>query len=82
MNVNHRVFARLMQARGYEGGDIRLITCFSGESGAAQNVANRFGVNVQAPKVGSAWVHPNGAVTSGNGPFVNHGFPTFTPGKK
>jgi hypothetical protein len=80
--INHRVFARLLQGRGYDGGDIRLVSCFSGETGAAQNLANKMGVNVLASKEGLAWVHANGRLSSGANSLFDKGFRQFNPGNK
>jgi hypothetical protein len=82
-NFNHRVLARLIQNDpSYPGGDIRLISCQTGSlpDGAAQNLANKMGVNVRAPD-DTVWAWPNGRLTIGPTANSNSGaWQDFTPG--
>jgi hypothetical protein len=89
MLVDHRVAARLIQqSPGYTGQNIRLLSCSTGvsDTGFAQNLANKLGVEVTAPS-DVLWAYPNGRMTvaprGANGPDLNRlgTFRTFTPGK-
>jgi len=67
----------------YTGGPIRLLACNTGACGAtaAQNLANKLGVDVLAPN-NLVWAFPNGTLMVTPTPTVgNVGFwLTFTPG--
>jgi hypothetical protein len=60
--VNHRIAARLIkQSPGYRGQNVRLLSCSTGarETGFAQNLANKLGVEVHAP-TDLLWAYPDG----------------------
>lgn len=87
--VDHRVAARLIkESPGYSGQDIRLLSCSTGacENGFAQNLANKLGVNVDAPS-DILWAYPDGrmvvAPLGPTGPLLTSPgeFRTFTPRK-
>jgi RHS repeat-associated protein len=81
--LSHRVVARMLAAdAGYAGGPIRLIACKSGASGAtaAQNLANKLGVEVLAP-TDTVWVFPSGRLVVGPAPTTPTGtWTSFFPG--
>jgi hypothetical protein len=71
-----------MRKSGYQGGDVRLLSCSTGacDAGAAQNLANKIGANVMAP-TDTLWIHRNGALTIGPNSAVNTGvWRVFSPG--
>lgn len=82
-NFDHRVVARLIQNDPtYPGGDIRLLSCSTGQlpDGAAQNLANKMGVNVTAPD-DLLWLRSNGRMSIGPNPYSTSGsWQDFTPG--
>lgn len=70
-----REFAEILKEDpNYHGGDIRLISCETGnESGfAAQYIADALGVRVMAPTK-SVWVFPDGTITVGTTKALNNG---------
>jgi hypothetical protein len=82
-NFDHRVLAnRLKHDPTYKGGPIRLMSCKTGapSATAAQNLANKLGVNVLAPS-DTVWAYPSGKLSigptanAGTGSWVN-----FKPG--
>jgi hypothetical protein len=82
-NFDHRVLAnRLKHDPQYKGGPIRLMSCRTGapNATAAQNLANKMGVNVVAPS-DTLWAYSSGKLSigptanAGTGSWVN-----FTPG--
>ena len=82
VELSHRSLAQFISKSGYVGGEIRLISCSSGacSTGVAQNLANKMGTRVIAPN-GTLWLHPNGNMTIGPGPWRDVGeWITFVPG--
>lgn len=66
-NFSHRVLANLVdRSPGYEGGPVRLLSCSAGACGAtaAQNLANKLGVEVMAP-TDTLWAFPSGRLVLG-----------------
>jgi hypothetical protein len=60
--VDHRTAARLIQQQpGYNGQNIRLLSCSTGacDTGFAQNLANNMNVEVHAP-TDLLWAYPDG----------------------
>ena len=85
--VDHRVAARLIQqSPGYNGQGVRLLSCSTGacDTGFAQNLANKLGVEVHAP-TDLLWAYPSGkmlvAPQGPNGPNLSAqgGFRVFVP---
>ena len=65
----------------YTGGPVRLISCETGAPGAAaaQNLANKLGVDVMAPN-DVVWAYPNGDLTVGPTQYDRSGgWDTFSP---
>jgi len=83
-NFDHRVLARLVAADpDYAGGPIRLLACNTGETGAtaAQNLANKLGVEVLAPTA-KVWAFPSGNLVVGPWPNQPSGsWVRFFPGQ-
>jgi hypothetical protein len=83
LNYDHRVLAALLKRDPcYPGGPIRLLACDAGKlpNGAAQNLANKLGVDVLAP-TGRLWAFQDGRLTIGSIPGVSTGrFELFRPG--
>jgi hypothetical protein len=66
-NISHRVLARLLANDStYTSGPIRLLSCSTGAENAtaAQNLANKLGVDVLAP-TDTLWAFPDGALVVG-----------------
>jgi RHS repeat-associated protein len=81
VDINANTLANFVGKGNYQGGNIRLISCNTGGEGAtaAQNLANRMGVDVLAP-TDKVWVYSNGSMTIGPKPNVNTGtWKIFTP---
>ncbi|MEW5816158.1 MAG: RHS repeat-associated core domain-containing protein, partial [Spirochaetota bacterium] len=57
--VSAREAVNYLYATGYQGGTIRLITCFAGKTGLGQSVANAAGTTVLAP-THRVWILPSG----------------------
>jgi len=53
--------SRIQSSKDYDGGPVRLLSCSTGgySDGAAQQLADKLGVNVMAP-TDTLWVYPNG----------------------
>lgn len=67
-NFDHRTLANLLEHDpSYPGGPIRLLSCSTGKlpDGAAQNLANKLGVEVVAP-TDTLWAYPSGRLTVGS----------------
>ncbi len=83
-NFNHRTLATMIRNDpAYDGGPIRLMSCSTGAPGAtaAQNLANKLGVNVMAP-TDILWAWPSGRL--GVGPkstSLSGGWQLFRPGR-
>ena len=87
--VNHRVVAEMLKrTSGYNGQNIRLLSCSTGawDKGFAQNLSNKMGVDVLAP-TDLLWVYPDGRMivapaSEKGGPDVGRQgeFKVFTPG--
>lgn len=70
-----------LDQRGYDGTDVRLISCGAGSdtSGIAQKVANELGVNVLAPG-DTVWAYPNGKLVVGPDAATDtNNWKVFTP---
>lgn len=69
-----RQVAEYIKKQGLEFKKIRLLACSSGvhPKGAAQHLANKLGVPVEAP-TGKLWIHPDGSLTIGPAPTRNTG---------
>jgi hypothetical protein len=84
-NYSHRVLARLIgQQPDYEGDPVRLMACRAGapDASAAQNLANKLGVEVMAPS-DTLWAWSDGGLTIGPKPGVNTGeWLRFLPGAR
>lgn len=83
VNINHRSLATFIEGTGYQGGPIRLLSCYSGSCtfGAAQNLSNKLGVEVLAPS-GKLWIWSNGKMVIGESKYANTGtWNTFVPKK-
>jgi hypothetical protein len=82
-NFGHRDLANmLLHDPDYTGGPVRLLSCKTGAlaDGAAQNLANKLGVDVLAP-TDTLWAYPDGGLVIGPFPHLNTGsFKLFTPG--
>jgi hypothetical protein len=80
---SHRQLARLVSQRpDYQGEPIRLMACRTGAPGAtaAQNLANKLGVEVMAPS-DTLWAWPDGRLTIGPTASQNTGqWERFLPG--
>ena len=79
---NQSVSNYVKSSTDWDGGPIRLISCSTGapDAVAAQNFANKMGVEVLAPS-DTVWIHPSGTLTVGPTQFKNTGswnsfFPT------
>jgi RHS repeat-associated protein len=84
VTLDQRSLATFISKSGHKGGDVRLLSCSTGacDAGAAQNLANKLGVNVTAP-TDTLWIHRDGTLTIGPTADVNTGtWRVFTPGKK
>ena len=59
VEVDHRTLATFIEKNGWNGEQIRLISCSSGGSptGVAKDLANKLGVKVKAPD-NTIWIHP------------------------
>jgi len=82
VELSHRSMAKFIKKNGHTDQSIRLISCSTGActNGAAQNLANKLGVNVIAPS-NKLWIHPNGQLTIGNTATSNTGvWNSFSPG--
>lgn len=82
-NFSHRVLANLIRHDpDYSGGPIRLIACSKAEGAtAAQNLANKLGVEVLAAN-DTVWAFPGGHLVVGPTPFAPMGgWEHFYPGK-
>jgi hypothetical protein len=80
--IDHRTLATYIQKSDWNGEPIRLLSCQAGASptGAAQNLANKLGVNVIAPS-DTLWIFRNGNMSIGKTPFANTGkWIPFEPG--
>ena len=76
IEIGHRSLAKFIErSPGYEGQPVRLIGCNSGacSTGLAQNLANKMGVDVQAP-TGLAYLRSDGAV------WTDGEWQSFAPG--
>ena len=82
-NFDHRQLAKMLENDpSYVGGDIRLVSCNAGacNATAAQNLADKMGVNVLAPS-DTVWAWPNGDLTIGPDQFTSNGrWVPFSPG--
>ena len=82
-NFGHRDLANmLLHDPDYAGGAVRLLSCKTGQlaDGAAQNLANKLGVDVLAP-TDTLWAFPDGGLVIGPFPNLNTGtFKLFVPG--
>jgi uncharacterized protein YukE len=82
-NFDHRVLSSLLKNDpAYTGGPVRLLSCYSGAENAtaAQNLANKLGVEVLAP-TDKLWAYGSGRMTIGATPTANTGvFTSFKPG--
>ena len=75
INLDHRRLAKFIKRNsGYEGGNIRLISCKTGSptGSFAQNLANKLGVTVRAPS-DTLFIFPNGKMVIGPNMFTNSG---------
>jgi hypothetical protein len=82
-NFSHRVLADMIQGDpAYKGGPIRLLSCSTGASDAtaAQDLANKLGVEVMAP-TDTLWAYPSGRLVVGpKASEPTGGWALFTPG--
>ena len=82
-NFSHRVLANLIERDpAYGGGSVRLLSCSTGSCGAsaAQNLANKLGVEVMA-LTDTLWAFPSGELTVGPLPDMSTGgWANFYPG--
>lgn len=81
-DVSANQLSNYMNANGYAGEPVRLISCGTGacDATAAQNLANQVGNPVIAPS-DTVWIHPNGNLTIGPSHVSNTGtWNTFVPG--
>jgi hypothetical protein len=78
---DHRVLAQTIEHDpSYNGGPIRLGSCWAGACDTAQNLANKMGVDVMAP-TDKLWAYPNGRFVIGPDAVTNSGgWKVFTPG--
>lgn len=69
-----RQVAEYIKSQGLEFKKIRLLACSSGvhPKGAAQHLANKLGVPVEAP-TDKVWIHPDGSLTIGPAASRNTG---------
>ena len=83
VKVDQRRLATFMKKTGYNGENVRLISCSTGGgiSPIAQDLSNKLGVEVMAP-TDTLWIHPNGKMTIGPTSLEHTGSWTkFSPGK-
>jgi RHS repeat-associated protein len=81
VQIKTNTLASFIKKSNYQGGNIRLLSCNTGATGAtaAQNLANRMNVDVLAP-TNTVWVYPNGTMTVGASAGTNTGtWKVFTP---
>ena len=82
--LTHRNLAKFLRSdKGYNGGNIRLLSCSTGkETGTfAQYLANKMGVAVKAPS-DKLHIWPNGRMVIGPNPYINSGkWITYYPKK-
>lgn len=82
IELDHRALANYIQSQGGGNGPIRLISCQTGAcpNGAAQNLANKLGVEVMAPS-DTVWIKGDGSLVVGADPKNATGtWNVFKPG--